>query len=137
MYYPAALLPVGLLRRQLKSWCPRASVYEFNLIYCDAMVARVFRHIQGLDLFPNSNFLGMLAVDTVIDDRQMRALTGLDLAAFCALSEPFVAGCQQEADARFSEQRPRQRRAGGGGPAAGARACWPVRNRNYCSFCTT
>ena len=56
----------------------------------------------------------MLAVDTVIDDRQMRALTGLDLAAVCALSEPFVAGCQQEADARFSEQRPRQRRAGGG-----------------------
>ena len=44
----------------------------------------------------------------------MRALTGLDLAAFCALAEPFVAACQQEADARFSEQRPRQRRAGSG-----------------------
>ena len=56
----------------------------------------------------------MLDVSTITDDRQMRALTGLDLAAFCALAEPFVAGCQQEADARFSEQRPRQRRAGGG-----------------------
>ena len=33
------------LRRQLESWYPRASVYEFNLIYCDAMVARVLRHI--------------------------------------------------------------------------------------------
>lgn len=56
----------------------------------------------------------MLDVNAITDDRQMRALTGLDLAAFCALAEPFVAGCQQEADARFSEQRPRQRRAGGG-----------------------
>ena len=44
----------------------------------------------------------------------MRALTGLDMAAFCALAEPFAGDCQQEADARFSEQRPRQRRAGGG-----------------------
>ncbi|ALW86366.1 hypothetical protein AUC43_15490 [Hymenobacter sedentarius] len=33
------------LRKQLESWYPRASVYEFNLIYCDEMVARVFRHI--------------------------------------------------------------------------------------------
>ena len=33
------------LRQQLESWYPRASVYEFNLIYCDEMVARVFRHI--------------------------------------------------------------------------------------------
>lgn len=56
----------------------------------------------------------MLDVNTITDDRQMRALTGLDLEAFCALTEPFVAGCQQEADARFSDQRPRQRRAGGG-----------------------
>ena len=35
----------GLLRKQLESWYPRASVYEFNLVYCDEMVARVFRHI--------------------------------------------------------------------------------------------
>jgi RNA polymerase sigma factor (sigma-70 family) len=33
------------LRKQLESWYPRASVYEFNLIYCDEMVARVFRHL--------------------------------------------------------------------------------------------
>ena len=44
----------------------------------------------------------------------MRALTGLDLATFCALAEPFAAGCQAEADARFSVEQPRQRRAGGG-----------------------
>ena len=56
----------------------------------------------------------MLDVNTITDDRQMRALTGLDLAAFCALAEPFAAGCQQQADARFSVQQPRQRRAGGG-----------------------
>ncbi len=35
----------ALLRRQLESWYPRAAVYEFNLIYCDVMVARVFRHL--------------------------------------------------------------------------------------------
>ena len=35
----------GLLRRQLESWYPRAAVYAFNLIYCDEMVARVFRHL--------------------------------------------------------------------------------------------
>ena len=35
----------GQLRKQLESWYPRASVYEFNLVYCDEMVARVFRHI--------------------------------------------------------------------------------------------
>ena len=51
---------------------------------------------------------------TITDDRQMRALTGLDMAAFCALAEPFAAGCQQEADARFTDQRPRKRKAGGG-----------------------
>lgn len=56
----------------------------------------------------------MLDVDTILDDRQMRALTGLDMAAFCALAEPFATGCQQEADARFTTQRPRQRKAGGG-----------------------
>ena len=56
----------------------------------------------------------MLDVNTIADDRQMRALTGLDLEAFCALIEPFVAGCQQEADARFSEQQPHQRQRGGG-----------------------
>ncbi|WP_166648015.1 transposase family protein [Hymenobacter sp. UV11] len=36
------------------------------------------------------------------------------MAAFCALAEPFTSGCQQEADARFSEQRPRQRKTGAG-----------------------
>lgn len=56
----------------------------------------------------------MLDVDTITDDRQMRALTGLDMAAFCTLAEPFAAGCQQEADARFTDQRPRKRKAGGG-----------------------
>ena len=56
----------------------------------------------------------MLEVNTITDDRQMRALTGLDLATFCALAEPFAAGCQAEADARFSVEQPRQRRAGGG-----------------------
>ena len=44
----------------------------------------------------------------------MRALKELDLATFCALAEPFAAGCQAEADARFSVEQPRQRRAGGG-----------------------
>ena len=56
----------------------------------------------------------MLDVNTITDDRQMRALTGLDIAAFCALAEPFAQGCQQEADARFTDQRPRKRKAGGG-----------------------
>lgn len=46
----------------------------------------------------------MLDVNTITDDRQMRALTGLDLEAFCELVEPFVTGFQQEADARFSAQ---------------------------------
>ena len=31
----------GLLRRQLESWYPRASVYAFNLIYCNEMVTRL------------------------------------------------------------------------------------------------
>ena len=44
----------------------------------------------------------------------MRALTGLDLVTFCALAEPFTAGCQAEADAGFSVEQPRQRRRGGG-----------------------
>jgi hypothetical protein len=56
----------------------------------------------------------MLDVNTIADDRQMRALTGLDLAAFCALVDAFAAGCQQEADAQFTLQRPRQRQTGGG-----------------------
>ena len=29
-------------------------------------------------------------MNTIIDDRQMRALTGLDMAAFCALAAPFA-----------------------------------------------
>ncbi|RZK16593.1 MAG: transposase family protein, partial [Hymenobacter sp.] len=53
-------------------------------------------------------------MNTITDDRQMRALTGLDMTAFCALAEPFAAGCQQEADAHFTDQRPRKRKAGGG-----------------------
>lgn len=56
----------------------------------------------------------MLDVNTIREDRQMRALTGLDLGAFCALVSPFAAACQQQADARFPPQRPRQRQAGGG-----------------------
>ena len=56
----------------------------------------------------------MLDVNTITDDRQMRALTGLDLAAFCALAEPFARGCREEADARFTDQHPRKRKAGGG-----------------------
>ena len=56
----------------------------------------------------------MLDVNTITDDRQMRALTGLDLVTFCALAEPFTAGCQAEADAGFSVEQPRQRRSGGG-----------------------
>ncbi|RZK31868.1 MAG: transposase family protein [Hymenobacter sp.] len=56
----------------------------------------------------------MLDVNTITDDQQMRALMGLDMAAFCALAEPFAAGCQQEADAHFTDQRPRKRKAGGG-----------------------
>ena len=56
----------------------------------------------------------MLDVNTITDDRQMRALTGLDLAAFCALAEPFARGCREEADARFTDQRPCKRKAGGG-----------------------
>ena len=56
----------------------------------------------------------MLDVNTITEDRQMRALTGLDLETFCALVEPFATGCQQEADTRFSAQQPRQRRRGGG-----------------------
>lgn len=37
----------GLLRQQLESWYPRAAVYEFNLMYCDDMVDRVFRRLGG------------------------------------------------------------------------------------------
>ena len=55
----------------------------------------------------------MLEVNTITDDRQMRALTGLDLVTFCALAEPFTAGCQAEADACFLVEQPRQRRPGG------------------------
>ena len=59
-------------------------------------------------------FWGKLEVHTTTDDRQMRALTGLDLAASCALAEPFARGFQDEADAHFSGERPRQRRADSG-----------------------
>jgi len=43
----------------------------------------------------------MLDVNRIVDDRQMRALTGLDMAAFCALEEPFASGCQQESRRPF------------------------------------
>ena len=45
VHFPAALLPVGLLHQRLKSYYPRASVHEFTLIYHDAVMAQVFRHI--------------------------------------------------------------------------------------------
>ena len=38
----------------------------------------------------------MLDVNTILDDRQMRALTGLDMATFCALAEPFTSGCSKK-----------------------------------------
>ena len=56
----------------------------------------------------------MIDVNAITDDRQMRALTGLNLVAFCDLVAPFTAASAQVADARFSPQRPRQRRAGAG-----------------------
>ena len=46
MHCPAVLLPVGLLHQRLKSCYPRTSVHEFNLIYHDAVMAQVFRHIE-------------------------------------------------------------------------------------------
>ena len=39
----------------------------------------------------------MLDVNTITGDRQIWALTGLDMAAFCALAEPFTAGSQAPA----------------------------------------
>lgn len=48
-------------------------------------------------------FLGMLDVNMITDDRQMRALMRLDMAAFCALADPFAKGYQQEANARFTD----------------------------------
>ena len=56
----------------------------------------------------------MLDVHKITEDRQMRSLTGLDMAAFTALLGPFAQGCQAEADSRFSLERPRQRQAGAG-----------------------
>ena len=55
----------------------------------------------------------MLDVHTVYEDRQLRALTGLDLGAFAALLAPFACSYQALAEARFPLQQ-RQRRAGGG-----------------------
>ena len=34
-----------MLRKQLESWYPKASVYEFNLIYCNKIVENVFEKI--------------------------------------------------------------------------------------------
>ena len=73
-------------------------------------------------------FWGMLEVHTTTDDRQMRALTRLDLAASCALAKPFARGCQAEADARFSGSDHTN-----AGPIAGAKACCTARNRSCCS----
>jgi hypothetical protein len=57
----------------------------------------------------------MLDVNTVKDDRQMKALTGLTLSEFCRLAESFRQGYQQHLDARHHAfYSPRQRRAGGG-----------------------
>lgn len=56
----------------------------------------------------------MLDVNTVKDDRQMKALTGLSLSEFCSLLEPFRQGYQQYLDARFHPSTPRQRKAGAG-----------------------
>lgn len=54
-------------------------------------------------------------VNLIKDDRQMRSLTGLDLAEFCCLSEHFGQGYQQVLDKRFDAvSRPRQRKAGAG-----------------------
>lgn len=78
----------------------------------------------------------MLDVNTVADDRQMRSLTGLDMAAFAGLIEPFAAGCQQEADARFSPSAPASAPASAALGQA-ARACWPAPNRSSCSSSTT
>lgn len=35
----------NMLRKQLESWYPKAAVYDFNLIYCDQVVANVFQRI--------------------------------------------------------------------------------------------
>ncbi|MCP2043866.1 sigma-70 family RNA polymerase sigma factor [Pontibacter sp. HSC-36F09] len=35
----------SMLRKKLESWYPKAAVYEFNLIYCDQVVERVFQRI--------------------------------------------------------------------------------------------
>ncbi|KAA9331781.1 sigma-70 family RNA polymerase sigma factor [Adhaeribacter soli] len=35
----------AMLRKQLESWYPQAQVYEFNLIYCDKVVEKVFENI--------------------------------------------------------------------------------------------
>lgn len=56
----------------------------------------------------------MLDVHTITDDRQMRAVTGLDLTTFCALTEPFALGCQREVDACFVDQQPRKCKVGDG-----------------------
>src|SRR5688572_3899714 len=34
-----------MLRKQLESWYPQAQVYEFNLIYCDKVVEKVYEKI--------------------------------------------------------------------------------------------
>ena len=56
----------------------------------------------------------MLDVHKITKYRQMRSLTGLDVAAFTALIQPFAEGHQAEIDSRFSLERLRQRRAGSG-----------------------
>ena len=72
-------------------------------------------------------------VNTITDGRQMRALTGLGLATFCALAEPFARDCRAEADARFS--------GGATTPTPGwwraQKAGWLARNRGGYSSCIT
>ena len=60
----------------------------------------------------------MLDVHKITEDRQMRSLTGLDMAAFTALIDPFTEGRQAEADSRFPSNA-----RGSGGRAAGAKGC--------------
>jgi hypothetical protein len=54
-------------------------------------------------------------VNLLKDDRQMRSLTGLDLAEFCYLSEHFAQGYQQVLEANFHPvTKPQQGKAGAG-----------------------
>ena len=59
--------------------------------------------------------LRMLDVNTLTDDRQMKALTGLSLEEFCSLATPFKLGYQQVLNSpHHPVYSPRLRRAGAG-----------------------